>query len=177
MHRGTAAGSGAPRACPSHWVPGSGSPVSARCSVAPARLWQYSHGSGGSTAPDSRSVPSAGTRPQRRSGARSSGPEQAALVDLAAFLLLNARLGRPTPMALTSSLQISYLSRPRPGLLRTHAKMAKSGRSLCVVLAELRDSAGTLAATATVTLRAAAGPPVRAAEGGLPQTSSRAASE
>ncbi|URM89140.1 hypothetical protein LUW75_02965 [Streptomyces sp. MRC013] len=29
--------------------------------------------------------------------------------------------------------------------------MAKFGRSLCVVLAELRDGAGTLAATATVT--------------------------
>ncbi|MGW2778968.1 PaaI family thioesterase [Streptomyces olivaceoviridis] len=92
-----------------------------------------------------------GTRLRTRPGGTISGPEQAALVDLAAFLLINARLGRPTPMALTSSLQISYLSRPRPGRLRTHAKMAKFGKSLCVVLAELRDSAGTLAATATVT--------------------------
>ncbi|WP_258055700.1 PaaI family thioesterase [Streptomyces sp. Ru62] len=92
-----------------------------------------------------------GTRLRTRPGGTVSGPEQAALVDLAAFLLINARLGRPTPMALTSSLQISYLSRPRPGLLRTHAKMAKFGKSLCVVLAELRDSADALAATATVT--------------------------
>ncbi|MCP9985337.1 PaaI family thioesterase [Streptomyces sudanensis] len=92
-----------------------------------------------------------GTRLRLRPGGTVSGPEQAALVDLAAFLLVNARLGSPTLMALTSSLQISYLSRPRPGLLRTHTRMAKFGRSLCVVLAELRDSADTLAATATVT--------------------------
>ncbi|MCQ0025228.1 PaaI family thioesterase [Streptomyces somaliensis DSM 40738] len=92
-----------------------------------------------------------GSRLRLRPGGTVSGPEQAALVDLAAFLLVNARLGRPTPMALTSSIQISYLNRPRPGRLRTHARMAKFGRSLCVVLAELRDGAGTLAATATVT--------------------------
>ncbi|GGY78769.1 thioesterase [Streptomyces olivaceoviridis] len=92
-----------------------------------------------------------GTRLRTRPGGTISGPEQAALVDLAAFLLINARLGRPTLMALTSSLQVNYLSRPRPGRLHTHAKMAKFGKSLCVVLAELRDNAGTLAATATVT--------------------------
>ncbi|MFF3291960.1 PaaI family thioesterase [Streptomyces sp. NPDC003023] len=92
-----------------------------------------------------------GARLRTRPGGSVSGPEQAALVDLAAFLLVNARLGRPTLMALTSSIQISYLSRPRPGPLRTHAEMAKFGSRLCVVLTELRDGAGTLAATATVT--------------------------
>ncbi|MFE0642596.1 PaaI family thioesterase [Streptomyces sp. NPDC058877] len=86
-----------------------------------------------------------------RPGGTISGPEQAGLVDLAAFLLINARLGRSTPMALTTSLQISYLNRPRPGLLRVHARMAKFGRRLCVVLAELSDGAGDLAASATVT--------------------------
>ncbi|GGY53750.1 PaaI family thioesterase [Streptomyces tanashiensis] len=102
-----------------------------------------------------------GARLRTRPGGTISGPEQAGLVDLAAFLLINARLGRPTPMALTTSLQISYLNRPRPGLLRTHARMAKFGRRLCVVLAELRDEAGDLAASATVTYSvppAAAGP-------------------
>ncbi|MFC9591134.1 PaaI family thioesterase [Streptomyces sp. NPDC056944] len=92
-----------------------------------------------------------GARLRTRPGGTISGPEQAGLVDLAAFLLINARLGRPTPMALTTSLQISYLNRPRPGLLRTHARMAKFGRRLCVVLAELSDEAGDLAASATVT--------------------------
>ncbi|MCH0539694.1 PaaI family thioesterase [Streptomyces sp. MUM 203J] len=92
-----------------------------------------------------------GARLRTRPGGTIAGPEQAALVDLAAFLLVNARLGRPTPMALTTSLQISYLNRPRPGLLRTHARMAKFGRRLCVVLAELRDAADTPAASATVT--------------------------
>ncbi|MER5206181.1 PaaI family thioesterase [Streptomyces sp. NPDC002825] len=92
-----------------------------------------------------------GARLRTRPGGTISGPEQAGLVDLAAFLLINARLGRVTPMALTTSLQISYLNRPRPGLLRTHARMAKFGRRLCVVLAELSDEAGDLAASATVT--------------------------
>ncbi|RSS34287.1 PaaI family thioesterase [Streptomyces sp. WAC08241] len=92
-----------------------------------------------------------GARLRTRPGGTVSGPEQAGLVDLAAFLLINARLGRPTPMALTTSLQISYLNRPRPGLLRTHARMAKFGRRLCVVLAELRDEGDELAASATVT--------------------------
>ncbi|MGW5776632.1 PaaI family thioesterase [Streptomyces sp. NPDC003863] len=103
-----------------------------------------------------------GARLRTRPGGTISGPEQAGLVDLAAFLLINARLGRPTPMALTTSLQISYLNRPRPGLLRTHARMAKFGRRLCVVLAELRDEAGDLAASATVTYSV---PPAGAGQG------------
>ncbi|MFF9850247.1 PaaI family thioesterase [Streptomyces litmocidini] len=103
-----------------------------------------------------------GARLRTRPGGTISGPEQAGLVDLAAFLLINARLGRPTPMALTTSLQISYLNRPRPGLLRTHARMAKFGRRLCVVLAELRDEAGDLAASATVTYSV---PPTVAGQG------------
>ncbi|MFJ6617725.1 PaaI family thioesterase [Kitasatospora sp. NPDC091335] len=85
-----------------------------------------------------------------RPGGTVSGPEQAGLCDLAAFLLINSRLG-PTLMALTSSLQISFLSRPRPGTLRVHARTAKFGRRLCVVLAELLDADEALVATATLT--------------------------
>ncbi|MGW3626426.1 PaaI family thioesterase [Streptomyces sp. NPDC000880] len=91
-----------------------------------------------------------GERLRTRPGGTISGPEQAGLADLAAFLLINARLG-PTPMALTSSLQISFLSRPGPGLLRTHARMAKFGNRLCVVLAEVENPSAGLVATATVT--------------------------
>ena len=91
-----------------------------------------------------------GARLRTRPGGTISGPEQVGLVDLAGFLLINARLG-PTLMALTSSLQVNFLNRPGTGLLRTRVRMAKSGRRLCVVLAELEDEEAGLAATATVT--------------------------
>ncbi|QMU78056.1 PaaI family thioesterase [Streptacidiphilus sp. PB12-B1b] len=91
-----------------------------------------------------------GNRLRTRPGGTVSGPEQAGLVDLAAFLLINARLG-PTLMALTSSLQINFLNRPRPGDLRVEARTAKFGRRLCVVLAELIGAEGELAASATLT--------------------------
>ncbi|MFI6446049.1 PaaI family thioesterase [Kitasatospora sp. NPDC050543] len=85
-----------------------------------------------------------------RPGGTISGPEQAGLADLAAFLLINARLG-PTLMALTSSMQISFLNRPRPGTLRVRARTAKFGRRLCVILAELLDRDDVLVASATLT--------------------------
>ncbi|MDI5963684.1 PaaI family thioesterase [Streptomyces sp. SL13] len=91
-----------------------------------------------------------GNRLRTRPGGTISGPEQAGLVDLAAFLLINARLG-PTLMALTSSLQINFLNRPRPGDLQVRARTAKFGRRLCVVLAELLDADDVLVASATLT--------------------------
>ncbi|WP_441250865.1 PaaI family thioesterase [Kitasatospora sp. McL0602] len=91
-----------------------------------------------------------GEKLRTRPGGTISGPEQAGLTDLGAFLLINARIGR-TLMALTSSMQVNFLSRPRPGLLRTEVRLAKLGSRLCVVLAELRDEPGGLVATATLT--------------------------
>ncbi|WP_316528606.1 PaaI family thioesterase [Kitasatospora brasiliensis] len=91
-----------------------------------------------------------GDRLRTRPGGTISGPEQAGLCDLAAFLLINARLGT-TLMALTSSLQISFLNRPRPGALLVRARTAKFGRRLCVVLAELLDADEVLVASATLT--------------------------
>lgn len=67
-----------------------------------------------------------------RPGGTVSGPSQMALMDLAAYVLVLANVG-PAELAVTSSMHLSFLRRPRPGVLRCDATLLKLGRSLAVV--------------------------------------------
>ena len=65
-----------------------------------------------------------------RPGGTISGPSQMAIMDLAAFIMV---LG-------TSSLHMSFLRRPRPGIMRCTGTLLKLGRSLAVIDAHLYNT-------------------------------------
>lgn len=67
-----------------------------------------------------------------RPGATVSGPTLMTLVDTAAYFLLLAKLG-PVAQAVTTSLHIDFLRRPRLGNFLAVAELMKLGRTLAVV--------------------------------------------
>lgn len=67
-----------------------------------------------------------------RPGATISGPTLMTLVDTAAFFLLLAKLG-PVAQAVTTSLHIDFLKRPKLGHFLAVAELMKLGRTLAVV--------------------------------------------
>ena len=73
-----------------------------------------------------------------RPGGTVSGPAMMALVDLAAYVAILASLG-PVVLAVTTSLNINFLRRPKPGALVTDCRLIKLGRRLAVAEAEIRS--------------------------------------
>ncbi len=94
-----------------------------------------------------------------RPGDTVSGPTLMALADTAAYLLLVARAGGPGPVdapnaaarSVTTSLQMSFLRRPRAGELRVEGELLRAGRRLAVVDVRIASASGELYAQATVT--------------------------
>lgn len=67
-----------------------------------------------------------------RPGGTVSGPTLMMLADAATYALVLARIG-PVPLAVTSSLHITFLNRPAPGRVLADARMLKLGRKQAVV--------------------------------------------
>jgi uncharacterized protein (TIGR00369 family) len=86
-----------------------------------------------------------------RPGGTISGPTLMTLADTAAYYLILATMG-PLALAVTSNLNIHFLSKPRPGDVVATARMLKAGRRLVVAEVEMRsDGADELVAQATIT--------------------------
>jgi uncharacterized protein (TIGR00369 family) len=66
-----------------------------------------------------------------RPGGTISGPVQMGLADIAMFAALLGAIG-PVPGAVTSSLSINFLRKPRPAPLVAEAKLLKLGKRLAV---------------------------------------------
>ncbi|KEA63390.1 Phenylacetic acid degradation-related protein [Marinobacterium lacunae] len=67
-----------------------------------------------------------------RPGGTVSGPAMMGLADVAVYAALLSRIG-PVPLAVTTSLNINFLRRPRSGAdILAYAKMLKVGRRLGV---------------------------------------------
>ena len=67
-----------------------------------------------------------------RPGGTISGPTLMALADTAAYLLILSMIG-PVALAVTTSLNINFMRRPKPEELIARARMLKLGRQLAVV--------------------------------------------
>ena len=74
-----------------------------------------------------------------RPGGTISGPSQMAIMDVAAFIMVLGAVG-PAELAGTSSLHMSFLRRPRPGIMRCTGTLLKLGRSLAVIDAHLYNT-------------------------------------
>ncbi len=86
-----------------------------------------------------------------RPGGTVSGPTLMTLADSAAYLLILARLG-PVALAVTTSLEIHFLSKPEPGELRATASMLKLGKRMAVTEVRIHgNDPQALLAHATVT--------------------------
>ncbi len=86
-----------------------------------------------------------------RPGGTVSGPTMMALVDLAAYAAILASLG-PVALAVTTSLNINFLRRPRPGPLVADCRLIKLGRRLAVAEAGITaEGHPDLVAHATLT--------------------------
>ena len=70
-----------------------------------------------------------------RPGGTVSGPTLMTLGDAASYYAILARVG-PKALAVTSSLEIHFLRRPRPGVITAHARLTKLGRRTSVVQVE-----------------------------------------
>jgi uncharacterized protein (TIGR00369 family) len=76
-----------------------------------------------------------------RPGGTVSGPTQMMLADAAAYAVVLAHIG-PVALAVTSSLTINFLRKPRPVGLRAEAEILKLGRTLAVVDVRLFSDGG-----------------------------------
>jgi uncharacterized protein (TIGR00369 family) len=86
-----------------------------------------------------------------RPGGTLSGPTMMTLADTGAYYLILATLG-PVVLAVTTSLNIHFMRKPRPEDVIAVARMLKLGRQLAVVEVAMRSvSAPELIAHATVT--------------------------
>ncbi|WP_210200494.1 PaaI family thioesterase [Cohaesibacter celericrescens] len=86
-----------------------------------------------------------------RPGGTVSGPAMMSLSDYAAYVLILAELG-PVALAVTTSLNINFLSKPAPGDILAHVKILKSGRRLVVVEVDITSNGNdNLVAHATAT--------------------------
>lgn len=84
-----------------------------------------------------------------RPGGLISGPTQMALADTAAYVVVFTRLGI-TPMAVTSSLNMSFL-RPCTGeAVLAEGRLMKIGRTLAVIEVEVRGEGADAAASHAV---------------------------
>ena len=66
-----------------------------------------------------------------RPGGTLSGPAQMALADFAMYAALLGAIGQ-VPLAVTTSLNINFLQRPRPGDLLATCRLIKLGKRLAV---------------------------------------------
>ncbi len=66
-----------------------------------------------------------------RPGGTLSGPAQMALADFAMYAALLGAIGE-VPLAVTTSLNINFLQRPRPGDLEATCRLLKLGKRLAV---------------------------------------------
>jgi uncharacterized protein (TIGR00369 family) len=86
-----------------------------------------------------------------RPGGTVSGPTMMSVADGAAYCQVLAHIG-PVALAVTSSLNITFLRKPQPGGLTAEATFLKLGRKLAVVEVRLRsDGDPALVAQAIVT--------------------------
>jgi uncharacterized protein (TIGR00369 family) len=86
-----------------------------------------------------------------RPGGTLSGPTLMGLADRATYLLVLAMIG-PVALAVTTSLNINFLSKPVPRDLIADARLLKLGRRLAVAEVTMRsEGADTIVAHATVT--------------------------
>jgi uncharacterized protein (TIGR00369 family) len=66
-----------------------------------------------------------------RPGGTIAGPAQMALVDVAMYGLVMSRLGR-VELAVTTSLSINFLRRPKPAAITAEGRLLKLGKRLAV---------------------------------------------
>jgi uncharacterized protein (TIGR00369 family) len=86
-----------------------------------------------------------------RPGGTLSGPTLMGLADRATYLLVLAMIG-PVALAVTTSLNINFLSKPQPRDVIADARLLKLGRRLAVAEVAMRsDGDETVVAHATVT--------------------------
>lgn len=89
-----------------------------------------------------------------RPGGTLSGPAQMALADFAMYAALLGAIGE-VPLAVTTSLNINFLQRPRPGDLTATCRLLKLGKRLAVgdITVHSEGVAGPVAhATATYSI-------------------------
>ena len=77
-----------------------------------------------------------------RPGGTISGPTLMSMADGVAYMVVLSRIG-PAALAVTSSLNINFLRRPRPVDLVTESRLLKLGRSLAVVEVEMYSDDGS----------------------------------
>lgn len=86
-----------------------------------------------------------------RPGGTLSGPTLMGLADRATYLLVLAMIG-PVALAVTTSLNINFLSKPEPRDVIADARLLKLGRRLAVSEVTMRsEGQDTIVAHATVT--------------------------
>jgi len=86
-----------------------------------------------------------------RPGGTVSGPTMMSLVDVSMYLLLLAQIG-PVALAVTTSLNMNFLRKPLPGLLRAEGKLLKLGKLLATgEISIYSEGVGKPVAHATVT--------------------------
>lgn len=85
---------------------------------------------------------SAYSNAQLRPGGTVSGPTMMSLADAAAWLVTLSRIG-PVALAVTSSLSISFLSKPGPSDLLAHASLLRLGRRQSVSEVRLWSDGGS----------------------------------
>jgi uncharacterized protein (TIGR00369 family) len=86
-----------------------------------------------------------------RPGGTISGPALMSLADTGAYYLILANIGR-VALAVTTSLNINFMRKPRPEDVFAVARMLKLGRQLAVVEVNMRSaSSDEIVAQATVT--------------------------
>jgi len=86
-----------------------------------------------------------------RPGGTVSGPTLFALADVGAYCAVLAHIG-PVALAVTTSLNINFLRKPKPGPLTCTCRLLKLGKRLAVMEASIFDEdADDLVAHATAT--------------------------
>lgn len=86
-----------------------------------------------------------------RPGGTVSGPTLFALADVGAYCVVLAHIG-PVALAVTTSLNINFLRKPKPGPLTCTCRLLKLGKRLAVMEASIFDEdADDLVAHATAT--------------------------
>ncbi len=86
-----------------------------------------------------------------RPGGTVSGPTLFALADVGAYCAVLAHIG-PVALAVTTSLNINFLRKPKPGPLTCTCRLLKLGKRLAVMEASIFDGdADDLVAHATAT--------------------------
>lgn len=78
---------------------------------------------------------------QLRPGGTLSGPTMMSLADAAAWIVTLSRIG-PVALAVTSSLTISFLSKPQPADLLAHATLLRLGKRQSVSEVRLWSEGG-----------------------------------